>query len=100
MTAGTTPWVAACYKAIDYAVAGKDPSDAVAHLPEMEADRALHAALPIIERVAWVSDQILQTPGKGRRKILLERYTRKNRWMRRAVEARVRRRWKPTGDTR
>lgn len=92
MTEGTQPWVLACYAAIDAAAAGDDPSAAVAHLPTDEADRALAAALPIIEKVVWISEAILAEPHKAGRRRLLEQRTRKNS-LRAPVEARVRRLW-------
>jgi len=88
----TLPWVAACYAAIDAAAAGDDPSSAVAHLPAIEADRALTAALPIIEKVAWISDAILAEPTRIRRRMMLDRYCAHNT-LRGPVEARVRRLW-------
>lgn len=92
MTEGTKPWVSACYQAIDAAAAGEDPSAAVAHLPEFEAERALAAALPIIETVAQISEKILAEPTKKRRRWILERHTKQN-GLRAPVQARVRRLW-------
>lgn len=89
----TVSWVAACHAAIDAAAAGQDPVAAVSDVPDDEAERALGAALPIIQKVAWISEQILDEPLRQNRREILDRATRNNSGLREPIEARVRRKW-------
>lgn len=86
----TRSWLSAVYKAVDAAAAGDDPVEALAHLNETDANRALAAASPFIEQLEWHAARILAEPSKSRRRALLQRVPAA---LRKPVERRVRRGW-------